>query len=168
MSNRAWYVIQSKPHKENQLCAYLQSQALEVYYPVLHVKPANPRSSKIRPLFPRYLFVRTNLDEIGLSTLRWMPYAIGIVEFDGYAAPVPDAIMYELRRRVEALEAAGGPTFDGLKPGDRVRITEGALAGYEALFDMRLSGGERVQVLLEMLGRQVRLQLDANAIERPR
>jgi transcription elongation factor/antiterminator RfaH len=167
MSDCAWYVIQSKPHKENQLCSYLRSQGLEVYYPTLHVKPANPRSSKIRPLFPRYLFVHTNLEEIGMSALRWLPHAIGIVQFDGYAAPVPDAIMFELKRRVDALQAAGGPTFDGLKPGDRVRITQGALAGYEALFDMRLSGGERVQVLLEMLGRQVRMQLHASAIERP-
>ncbi|NLF77447.1 MAG: hypothetical protein GX573_17265, partial [Chloroflexi bacterium] len=45
-------------------------------------------------------------------------------------------------------------------------ITQGALAGYEALFDMRLSGSERVQVLLEMLGRQVRMQLHASQIER--
>ena len=167
MSDCAWYVIQSKPHKENQLCSYLRAQGLEVYYPTLQVKPANPRSSKIRPLFPRYLFVHTNLEEIGMSALRWLPHAIGIVQFDGYAAPVPDAIMFELKRRVDALQAAGGPTFDGLKPGDRVRITQGALAGYEALFDMRLSGGERVQVLLEMLGRQVRMQLHASAIERP-
>ena len=166
MSDYAWYVIQSKPHKENQLCAYLQTQKLDVYYPTLRVTPTNPRASKIRPLFPRYLFVHTSLDEVGMSALRWLPHAIGIVQFDGYAAPVPDAVIHEIKRRVSALQESGGPTFHGLKRGDRVRITQGALAGYEALFDMRLSGSERVQVLLEMLGRQVRMQLHASQIER--
>lgn len=168
MSARSWYVMQSKPRQENQLCAYLRSQGLEVYYPALRVTPVNPRASKVRPFFPRYLFVHTDLAEVGLSALQWAPHAIGIVQFDGYPAPVPDAVISELKRRVSAVQNAGGPTFDGLQPGDRVRIAHGPLAGYEALFDMRLSGSERVQVLLEMLGRQVRLQLESNAIERIR
>lgn len=166
MCVRSWYVMQSKPHQENQLCAYLRSQGFEVYYPTLRVTPVNPRASQVRPFFPRYLFVHTDLAEVGLSALQWAPHAIGIVQFDGYPAPVPDAVIFELKRRVSAVQDAGGIAFDGLKPGDRVRITQGPLAGYEALFDARLNGSERVQVLLEMLGRQVRLQLQSNAVER--
>jgi len=168
MGTAAWYVLHSKPHKEQQVNAYLRTQGFETFYPTLRVQPINPRASKIRPYFPRYLFVRADLDEVGISALQWVPGAIGLVEFDGYVAPVPDSVVHELKRRVAAIEAAGGLTFDGLQPGDPVRITHGPFAGYEAIFDMRLSGSERVQVLLQMLGRLVKVQVNAGAIEKRR
>jgi transcription elongation factor/antiterminator RfaH len=166
MSETAWYVLHSKPHKENQINAYLQSQNLETFYPTLRVKPVNPRASKIRPYFPGYLFVHADLEAVGLSALQWIPGATGLVSFDGQPGTVPDHVIRELQERIERIEAAGGLTFDGLKQGDPVRITQGPFAGYEAIFDMRLSGSERVQVLLEMLGRLVKVRTNANTIEK--
>jgi transcription elongation factor/antiterminator RfaH len=168
MDTAAWYVLHSKPHKENQISAYLQSQKLETFYPTLRVQPVNPRASKIRPYFPGYLFVRADLEAVGVSALQWIPGAVGLVSFDGQPGTVPDYIIRELRQRVEQIEAAGGLTVDGLKQGDPVHITHGPFAGYEAIFDMRLSGAERVQVLLQMLGRLVKVQVNASAIEKHR
>jgi transcription elongation factor/antiterminator RfaH len=165
---RTWYVLQSKPHKENQLYAYMESQGFEVFYPTIRVQPVNPRSSTIRPFFPRYMFVHVDLDAVGISALQWVPGAIGVIQFEGSAAPVPDSIIHELKRRVADIEAAGGIQLEGLKQGDPVRITTGPLAGYEAIFDLRLSGSVRVQVLLEMLGRLVKVKVSADAIEKRR
>ena len=58
------------------------------------MQPVNPRSSKIWPYFPRYMFAHVDLDEVGLSALSWVPGAIGIVQFDGRdAAPVSDGVI---------------------------------------------------------------------------
>jgi transcriptional antiterminator RfaH len=114
------------------------------------------------------MFVHTDLEAVGMSTLQWVPFAIGLVQFEGYAAPVPATVIYELKRRVADIEAAGGFQFEGLKQGDPVRITQGPLAGYDAIFDLRRSGSERVQLLLDILGRQVRAQVSAGAIEKRR
>jgi transcription elongation factor/antiterminator RfaH len=168
MGTKSWYVVQSKPRKENQLHAYLAAQGFEVFYPTIQVTPVNPRASKIRPYFPRYMFVHADLEEVGLSALQWVPGAIGIVQFDGYAVPVPDHVIHELKQRVQTINASGGVAPNDLKTGDPVRITHGPLAGYEGIFDLRLSGSERVQVLLEMLGRQVKARLNAGAIEKKR
>ncbi len=168
MSACAWYVLQSKPHKENQVYAYLDAQGFEVFYPVIHVCPVNPRSSKIRPYFPRYMFVYTDLEAVGISALRWIPNAIGLVHFDQNVVPVPDNVICELKNRIDAIEAAGGITLDGLKHGDLVRITHGPLAGYEAIFDFHLSDSDRVRVLLTMLGRLVKATVNANMIEKQR
>ena len=168
MSEQPWYVIQSKPRQENQVSAYLTAQGLEVFYPTVRVQPVNPRASTLRPLFPRYVFVQADLEEVGVSALQWVPGAIGLVMFDGVAAPVHDAVVKAIRRRVQEIREAGGLVFDGLGQGDPVRIVEGPLKGYEAIFDLRLSGSERVQVLLQMLGRQMRVTVNANAIERVR
>jgi transcription antitermination factor NusG len=61
------------------------------------------------------------------------------VQFEGYVAPVPGDVIHELERRVVNVEAAGGLQLEGLKRGEPVRITSGPLAGYEAIFDLRLS-----------------------------
>ncbi|WP_119071172.1 transcription termination/antitermination protein NusG [Aggregatilinea lenta] len=167
MGTLAWYVIQSKPHKENQVCAYLEAQDFEVFFPTFRVQQTGSRAAKPRPFFPRYMFVHTDLDEVGTSALQWLPGAIGLVQFDECPATVPDTVVHQLKQRVEAIDT-GGLIFEDLKPGDLVRIINGPLAGYDAIFDLRLNGSERVQVLLTLLGRLVRMQISANDIEKRR
>src|SRR5690606_22906620 len=113
MSEQPWYVIQSKPRQENQVSAYLTAQGLEVFYPTVRVQPVNPRASTLRPLFPRYVFVQADLDEVGVSALQWVPGAIGLVMFDGVAAPVHEAVVKAIHRRVQEIREAGGLVFDG-------------------------------------------------------
>jgi transcription elongation factor/antiterminator RfaH len=168
MGTEAWYVLHSKPHKERQLDAYLQSQGIETFLPVIRVKPVNPRASKINPLFPGYLFVRADLEKVGQSRLQWVPGAIRLVAFDGYPAAVPDHTIQHLKCHVKEINYAAKHHLDDIRRGDPVRIVEGPLAGYEAIFDMRLSGSERVQVLLDLLGRQIRTHVNARAIEKRR
>jgi transcription antitermination factor NusG len=69
-------------------------------------------------------------------------------------------------KQLPAIQAAGGSMLSGLKPGDPIQITTGPLAGYKAVFDARLSGPQRVRVLLDMLGRQVRAEVNFNVIEK--
>jgi transcription antitermination factor NusG len=96
-----------------------------------------------------------------------MPGATGFVSFDGIPARVPDELVPTLRQRVDAIDADGGELFHGLKAGETVRIVEGPFAGYEAIFDARLPGSERVRVLLKLLQRrQVPVELSAGQIQR--
>jgi len=164
----AWYALRSKPRKEDAVWKQVQNQGFEAFYPRLKVQPVNPRSRKIRPYFPGYLFVRADLPEVGLSTFQWMPHTLGLVSFGGEPAIVPDNLIHAIRKRVDEINAAGGEVFDGLKPGEVVRISVGPFQGFEAIFDARLPGNVRVRVLLELLGskRQVPLELDAGQIER--
>ncbi len=161
-----WYVLRSKPHKEDQLWRHARGLGIEVFYPRIRVHPVNPRSRKVRPYFPGYLFVRSNLAEEGLSTFQYMPYANGLVAFGGEAAPVPEGLVRALQRRMDELWQAGGELFSDVAKGDPVAIKAGPFEGYEALFDARLSGGERVRVLLEMLsGRRMFVELSSSLIE---
>jgi transcription antitermination factor NusG len=142
------------------------SRGFDAFYPRLKVKPANPRARTVRPYFPGYLFVRADLDQVGLSIFQWMPNAIGLVCFGGLPAPVSDEIISGIRRRVEDIRAAGGELFHRVKPGDRVSIQDGPFAGYEAIFDARLGGQDRVRVLLQLLNeRCIPLELRAGQIK---
>jgi transcription antitermination factor NusG len=163
-----WYALRSKPRKEEVVWKQVRTQGFEAYYPRLRVNPVNPRSRKLRPYFPGYLFVYADLEDVGVSVFQWMPHSIGLVSFGGEPAAVPENLIHVLRKRVEEITAAGGEVFDGLHPGDVVRISDGPFRGYEAIFDARLPGSERVRVLLELLGsqRRVPMELSAGQIQR--
>ncbi|MEW5868640.1 MAG: transcription termination/antitermination NusG family protein [Chloroflexota bacterium] len=163
-----WFALRSKPRKEDAVWRQIHSQGFETFYPRLRVQPVNPRSRKLIPYFPGYLFVRADLDEIGQSTFQWMPHTMGLVSFGGEPAVVPDNLVHAIQKRVEEINAAGGEVFDGLEQGQTVKISAGPFQGFEAIFDVRLPGTERVRVLLELLGsrRQVPVVLSAGQIER--
>lgn len=162
-----WYALRSKPRKEDVLWRQVRVKGYEVYYPRLRVQPVNPRSKKIRPYFPGYMFINVDLEEIGLSTFQWMPHAIGLVNFDGEPATIPDHIVQEIKKRVDAIMEAGGELFEGLHKGDKVRVSDGPFRGYEAIFDARLPGSERVRVLIQMLSdRRLPVELRAGQIKK--
>jgi transcriptional antiterminator RfaH len=160
-----WYVMQSKPNKEDALHKQLLMREIEVFYPRILVNPVNPRSRKVKAYFPGYLFVHVDLSITGSSTLQWMPFARGMVSFDNEPAMVPDNLLQAIRNRIGEVNAAGGQVFDGLKKGDMIYIQDGPFEGYEAIFDVRLPGSERVRVLIEWLNRrQVPVELRTGEI----
>jgi transcription antitermination factor NusG len=161
----SWYALQSKPNKEEALFQQLSSQGFEVFFPRIRVNPVNPRSKKIKAYFPGYMFVYTDITEVGLSTFQWMPFARGMVVFDMEPAIVPDGLIHAIRRRVDEVNVAGGEVFSGLQKGDTILIHDGPFSGYEAIFDVRLPGSERVRVLIRLLSqRQVPVELNAGQI----
>jgi transcriptional antiterminator RfaH len=163
----SWYVLRSKPHKEQALWGQALSQGFVVFYPQIPSRAVNPRARKVVPYFPGYLFVHVDLDEIAISTFQWMTNSAGLICFDGVPAAVSEDLIAAIRERVEAIAAAKAEPLQGLRPGDPVVIRSGPLAGYEALFDTRLSGGQRVRVLLDMLNdRRVPVDLAAGQIAR--
>jgi transcription antitermination factor NusG len=162
-----WYTLHSQPHKEDLLWQQVRSHDFECFYPRIRVTPVNPRSRKIRPYFPGYMFVHADLVVTGSSIFQWMPYATGLVSFGGEPATVSDALINALKRRIMEIEHAGGEFFESVHPGDAVLIEAGPFAGYEAIFDVRLPGTERVRVLLKMLSsRTLPVELQAASIKK--
>ena len=162
-----WYALRSKPNKEAALWREALAHGVDVFYPQLRVQPKNPRARKIRPYFPGYLFVQLDLHQIGHSTFAWMPHSGGLVSFGAEPATLPDGLIAAIRRRVDEINRSGGEQLIGLNPGDVILIQDGPFAGQEAIFDARISGDERVRVLLKLLrGRQMPLELPSGQIER--
>lgn len=161
-----WYTLRCKPRKEELVYQQMLNQQIAVYYPRLRVNPINPRAKKVKPYFPGYMFIRVDIDRLGLSYFRWMPHTLGLVSFGDEPASVPEHLILAIQKRVKEVAEAGGELFLGLKPGDLVWIREGPFAGYEAIFDARVPGKERVRVLLKLLSeqRQVPLELNIGAL----
>ena len=146
-----WYVLQSKPKNEKLLCEQLRIRQIDVYCPRIKVRPVNPRSRKMIPYFPGYIFIRANLDVIGTSVLKWLPGAIGLVDFGSEIAYVSDELLSAIRCQIDQANAVEGERVKDLKSADPATIQAGLFADYHAIFDPQLPGNERVSVLLKML-----------------
>ena len=163
-----WYALRSKPRQEYSLYNYISSQDVECYYPRIRVNPVNPRSQKIKPYFPGYMFVHSNLSIEGTNRFRWLPHSLGLVCFGKVPAEVPENLILGIKQTVSQIQDAGGETLHGLNPGDRVLIEEGPFQGYCGVFDTRFSGRDRVRVLLIMLqgSREVPVELKIGQISK--
>jgi transcriptional antiterminator RfaH len=147
------------------LYGQLNIRGIETFYPRIRVQVVNPRARRIKPYFPGYLFVYLDLTQVGESALKWVPGTTGLVTFGGEPAHVPDNLIHALQKRIGEINTAGGELLKALKPGDPVIIQDGPFKGYEAIFDHRISGSERVRVLLKLFqSRSVPLTLHAGYV----
>lgn len=152
MSKR-WYVVHTKARQE-LLAASLLEQHQAVTVLLAQVRQRTRGQMRSAPLFPGYLFVEMDLEQIEASTVNNTPGVIRLVAFGGVPKPVPGRVIEALRARLAELEAQGGLPQHTFKEGDRVRLKEGPLAGLEAVFVGPMRPAERVRVLLEFLGQE--------------
>jgi transcription antitermination factor NusG len=164
-----WYTYNSHPNKEEALWRQLQTNEINCYYPQLKVRPVNPRSRKIRPYFPGYLFIHADLEVVGISTLQYMPYSKGLVSFGGEIAVVPETLITSIKQRVDQINQQEAFRSDGkFQHGDKVVIEGGVLNGYEAIFDEKLSGTDRSRILIKFLNDYAkRIEISNQFLKKP-
>ena len=146
-----WYVLRSKPHKEDFVHSQLLVRQIKAYYPAISVVPVNPRARKIVPYFPGYLFVYVDLELINVSLLKWMPGSGGLLSFENIPAQVPEELIASIHQKVDQINKAVKQPLQGIQIGDPVLIVSGPFVGQEAIFDGCKNGSERVRVLIQYL-----------------
>ena len=156
-----WYALYTKPHKENHVSSFLKSRGLETYLPTIQVRKNGKK--KTEPFFSCYLFVRLAPDTA--TWVRWTPGLRRIVSFGGEPMAVPDDALSLIRRRVAKM---GELDYSAcrFKSGEQVVIKGGPLKYFEAVFDRSLSNRDRAMVLVEMLGRWTRCEVDVSYLEK--
>jgi transcriptional antiterminator RfaH len=153
-----WYALYTKPHVERQVNQVLESRGLETFLPTIPVWRARRRRFEAEPLFACYLFARLDLEQLGLSAVAWTPGLRRLVGGETEApTPVPEEVINYIRRRIEGVTAQDGLVV--FKSGEPVDITAGPFKDLEAIFDSHLSGAERAQVLIKVLGRLTRYEV---------
>jgi transcriptional antiterminator RfaH len=123
----------------------------ESYIP--RVKIRRDGKTRITALFPSYCFVRVTLER--WYAVAWTPGVIRILMNGDHPATLNDAIIDAIRGRERKgfVQLPRGPQI-----GDRVRVISGQFAGHIGLYAGQ-SPHERERVLLELLGRSVRVEL---------
>jgi transcriptional antiterminator RfaH len=106
----------------------------------------------VESMFPGYLFAR--FDYMALyRQIRQKPGVSGFVQFGDRLALLPDQLISEIRIRTGANELI--ELNYGLEQGQHVRIVKGPFQGLEALVTRLINARERVEILLEWMGRSL-------------
>lgn len=160
---KQWYVIRSKPNKEFFLSNQLEQRKCDVFFPVLKIKPVNPRCRTIVPYFPGYLFLNTDLDHNNVVIFERVPGSSGLVYLGGEIAVVPETTLMAIQSKIEVKDKCKSvPAFIR---GEKVSISLGIFAGYEAMFESQVPGSERAKILLTLLrGTQVKVELHVSSL----
>lgn len=159
-----WYVVHTQPHKEAHADLHLRRQGFTTYLPryLRSRRHARKTETVARPLFPRYLFVA-----IDVARDRWRSIhsTIGVSHLllaGEEPLSVPDRIVEEIRaRESDGYVALGLPS--GVGPGSRVRLIDGIFADAKGVLE-RIADDRRVAILLELLGREVRVFVPAASV----
>jgi transcriptional antiterminator RfaH len=160
-----WYAVNTHPREEFKALTHLQRQEYQVYLPryAKKIRHARKVEQVIKPFFPRYLFVNLNLAIMGWRSIRSTIGVADIVCFGGQPAPLPGGVVDALQNQEDADGHLKFVRQNALKPGDSVVVLSGPFARRLGLCD-GVSDNERVAILLDLLGRKVRVQLDAEVV----
>jgi len=165
-NHRSWYLVYTKPRQERLSQENLQRQGYETYLPL--IRERKRRQGKItqvvEPMFSRYLFIRLNTVTDNWGPIRSTLGVTGIVRF----GTQPTSISKDLINSIKAKDDEQGlQTVDVhiLNEGDKVRIAEGPMYGYEGIF-VNKNNQERVTILLDIIGKPTRVDLCEAQLER--
>lgn len=162
-----WYAVHAKPRSEELAEAHLQRQGFRIYLPRIRFsKRRRGRWTQVtEPLFPRYLFVYVDPNTEGIAPIRSTRGVTGLVRFGDVPMPVPDDAIEAIRAMEDPEEGVYIPGRAQLQKGEKVRVVEGAFAGLQGIYQAE-SGEERAIILIDILGRQSRVRIETNGLEK--
>jgi transcriptional antiterminator RfaH len=156
-----WAAAQLQPQRDGLALQCLRQAGFETYAPRLR-EPRTAHGRKVvrTPLlFPGYLFVLIRLQ---WHTARWAPGVVRLVMNGVGPAAVPAAVIEDQTGGL--IDLPRPPKF---RPGERVRVIHGPLAGHVGLY-AGIWPRERIELLLRILGGSQRVTLAADAVEQAR
>ncbi|MEX2642210.1 MAG: transcription termination/antitermination NusG family protein [Acetobacterales bacterium] len=159
-----WYVARTQPNAEQRACSHLQRQGFDTYMPCYLRRRRHARRTEWRaaPLFPGYVFVRFDRDAARWRAIHSTVGVSHLVCQGERPAPVPEGVVEDIRAAED--ETGMVPLNEAPARGDRVAVGDGPFAGCAGLFDGD-SDERRVFVLLDLLGRQVRVSVSRDAVQ---
>ncbi len=164
---RQWYAVYTQSRMENWARSNLWERGFEVYLPQYRKQRRHARKTDwvSAPLFPRYLFVAADLETPRPRSINSAPGVISLVSFGERPATISDDIIQAIQAREDAAGHVQLVDTNSLMPGAQVRLHSGAMAEHVGLYERRDDAG-RVVILLNLLGREVRVKVPAESIAR--
>ncbi|HDK8694957.1 transcription/translation regulatory transformer protein RfaH [Aeromonas hydrophila] len=161
---KKWYLAYCKPKEEAR--AHLEAQGIESYYPMVEIEKLR-RGKRVpvrEPMFPNYLFIYVDLEEVTPVTLKSTRGISRIIHFGREWTSISSQLVYQLMSRDDSDEArasyASLPT-----QGDKVLIESGPLAGFEAIY-LEPDGDKRAILLVSLLNQETSSSFDNQSFRR--
>ena len=161
-----WYCVRSQPKREHMAAARLrQLEGVQVFNPRMRLKKATRRGvvTFVESVFPNYLFVFFDVRSM-LDAVKYAPSVSTVVHFGNKIPQIPTEVIEYLRAQFGEEELQ--EVDPHVQEGDEVVIGQGPFMGMQAKVLRVLTPYQRVEVLLEMLGRTTPVVIDPQVLVR--
>ncbi len=160
-----WYAVQTHARGEVPARVQLERQGFRAYLPLYNKRVRHARKTTWRaaPLFPRYLFVAIDIDNERWRAVQSTRGVQRLICNGETPAAIPDGVIEGVMAREDETGAIRMEPTPPFAPGEAVRITGGALCDRVGLFDCA-ADEDRVFILLDLLGRNVRVRVPLDAL----
>jgi len=157
-----WYVVYTKPQREDMAQLHLQRKGLDTFLPRLRLPCGRHHRRPIVPLFPNYLFAQLRLPD-DYNVVRWAPGVKHVVGCEGIPTPLDGAVVAFLRQSSTPEGIALARVR--LRVGAEVRLVAGPFEGLVGIIENPPDAKGRVKVLMHLLSRQVRVEVPVEAVD---
>ncbi len=160
----AWFCIRSHLKHEHIAAAHLRLiPEVEVFNPRLRLLRSTRRGQiwSTESLFPNYLFVRFAL-ESALEKVRYTPCVSSVVRFGQTVPAIPDPVIEGLQR--DLVDVEGQVLIEAPEEGEEVEVSAGAFKGLTGQVTRVLPAKQRVQILLDFMGRSTAAELSLDQL----
>jgi transcriptional antiterminator RfaH len=162
---KRWYAVHTQPKGEMKALENLKRQDFDAFLPLYSKKRRHARKTDYvaSPLFPRYLFVHMDTEASRWRSIRSTYGVLHLVCQGDCPAPLPEGVVEGIKARQNESGLVEMTLELPFKPGEKVEVLDGPLKELTGIFQS-ISDDQRVIVLLEMLGRPVRVRLPMDAV----
>jgi transcriptional antiterminator RfaH len=161
---RSWFCVQThQKHEHIASVGLARVGGFEVFNPRIRIRRATMRGPVwfVESAFPGYVFVRFNL-HLHIDTVRYCPSVSRVVHFKSGYPSIPDVQLNELRGIFGSEDVLICDAEVSI--GDSVRIIGGAFHDLIAVVQQVRPSQQRVQALLEFLGRTATVEVDLHKV----
>ena len=160
-----WYVIQTKPKKEEEARFYLSTAGVEMFNPLIETFALRNKGmiKGLKPLFPGYIFGKFDLEK-NYPLVRWARGVKKLLALGGYPTPISEEVVRVIKERTDPQGILRVKRH--FEPNDVVRIKTGPMKDLLGVFERWVSDSERVRILLSIIGYQPTVEIHYSMIEK--
>lgn len=168
----AWHVVYTNIKCEFRANMGLKAKGFETFLPYIRKRIRHARYTNVvdRPLFPRYLFVRFDIErDEWFHPIKTTDGVEDLIRNNNIPVRIRDDDMAP----VIAAQKAGDfdltrkrPIASDYAPGELARISDGPFTGFNATVVAAMPEKNRVDVMLEIMGRASTMRLKYDALEK--
>jgi len=165
MTQRSWYVVQTKPGNEYRVETNLSNQEIEVFLPLLETfqHSSGKMIQKIKPLFPNYLFAKLDIN-LHYYKVKWTRGVNKILGNGDGPISISGKVVETIKERTGKDNLV--KLEEEWKEGDQVRINSGPFKDLVGVFQKKMSDNGRVRILLNLIGVDVPVQISRCQIKK--
>lgn len=173
-TGRNWYIVQTFAGQEERVKAKIEKSIKEmgmenrifsVLVPeeeVVEMK-AGKRDSKMKKMYPGYVFIEMDLDEASWYAIRQTP---GVARFIGSKiSPIP-VTDREMKRVLKQLGMKEERVESFFEAGETIRIISGPFRGYTGTVDEINVAKSKLRSLVNIFGRDTPVEVNFDQVEK--